>query len=207
MAFTVYMHINKVDGKKYVGITSKKKPEQRWANGKGYSVNRHFTNAINKYGWNNFEHEIIISGLSKEDACNLEQYLIALHDTNNPEKGYNLSIGGACSALGVKQSRKTRLKRSASLKKIIRSEEWCKAISKGKKGQPNGLEGRIGKQSAISGIVIQIEENSLKEVNRFYGFDEMHRMTGFAKTPVREAACGARKRAYGFLWEYQKRNA
>ena len=34
--WTVYMHVNKINGKKYVGITSQK-PEERWKNnGIGY---------------------------------------------------------------------------------------------------------------------------------------------------------------------------
>lgn len=206
MAFTVYAHINKIDGKRYFGITCNKKPEYRWANGKGYPANKHFTNAIKKYGWENFDHAIIMSGMSKEDACNLEQYLIALHDTTNPTNGYNLSIGGECSGLGTKRSEEAKRKYRKSMEKVVRSEAWSKAISDGKKGQPNGLKGRLGKRSQNSGVVLQINEQSHEIVNKYYGFDEMHRMTGFAKTPVREAAHGIRKRAYGYLWEYQKRN-
>ena len=48
--FTVYCHTNKINGKKYIGITSKK-PEYRWNNGKGYSTQIVFARAIEKYGW------------------------------------------------------------------------------------------------------------------------------------------------------------
>lgn len=205
--FTVYEHINRIDGKRYFGITCKPKPEYRWANGKGYPANKHFTNAINKFGWDNFDHKIIMAGMSKEDACNLEQYLIAKYDTTNPVNGYNLSIGGECSGLGVKRSEESRKKQSEALKKVTRSDSWKKAISKGKKGKTNGLKGRTGDKSQKSGIVIQIDVENNKEINRYYGFAEMNRATGFAKTPVREAAYGIRKQAYGYLWKYQKRNA
>ena len=48
--YCVYVHTNKFNGKKYVGITSMN-PKDRWKNGNGYSNNSYFTNAIRKYGW------------------------------------------------------------------------------------------------------------------------------------------------------------
>lgn len=54
--YTVYRHISP-NGKAYVGITSKS-VKDRWQNGKGYWFNKHFTAAINKYGWDSFKHEI-----------------------------------------------------------------------------------------------------------------------------------------------------
>lgn len=48
-----------INNKKYVGITRK-----RWANGKGYRDNIHFNNAILKYGWDNFDKQILYEGLT-----------------------------------------------------------------------------------------------------------------------------------------------
>lgn len=91
--FLVYEHVSP-DGKRYIGITSKR-PEERWQpGGKGYIDNTHFWNAIVKHGWNNFEHNIIATDLSLEDACKLECELIAEHDTMNPDCGYNHTTGG-----------------------------------------------------------------------------------------------------------------
>ena len=91
MNYTVYMHITP-NRKMYIGITSRK-PQYRWNYGKGYVSNKHFYNAILKYGWDNIEHIIVAECLSKEDACAMEQKLIAKYDTTNPSKGYNRSIG------------------------------------------------------------------------------------------------------------------
>lgn len=89
-SWTVYAHISP-NGKMYVGITSQK-PENRWGNGLNpYRSNSHFCNAIRKYGWKNFKHEIIASGLTSEEAGHMEQLLIEKLDLTNPEKGYNIS--------------------------------------------------------------------------------------------------------------------
>ena len=75
MKYTVYCHTNKINNKKYIGITSQK-VEERWRNGKGYSTQPKFYNAICKYGWDNFTHEILISGLDEQEAIELEINLI-----------------------------------------------------------------------------------------------------------------------------------
>lgn len=88
--FTVYRHISP-SGKSYVGIT-KRNPVVRWNNGKGYAGQPKFYNAILKYGWDNFKHEILFSGLSKQEAEEKEKELIEQNDSI--ENGYNVSVGG-----------------------------------------------------------------------------------------------------------------
>jgi group I intron endonuclease len=90
--YNVYKHISPT-GKIYIGITMNE-PNKRWRNGKGYSYNVHFMNAINKYGWNNFIHEVMFTNISKSFAKKMEQKLIELYNSNNPQYGYNLTIGG-----------------------------------------------------------------------------------------------------------------
>lgn len=90
--WSVYIHISP-SNKHYVGITSQK-PEKRWRNGRGYKYNTYFTNAINKYGWNNFQHEVIASNLTEDEAKNFEKILIRELKSNNEEYGYNLTEGG-----------------------------------------------------------------------------------------------------------------
>lgn len=92
--YTVYIHTNKVNNKKYIGITSRT-PEERWmSNGLGYR-GQGFYNAINKYGWDSFKHEIVATGLTKDEACLMEMNLISEYNTN--ENGYNQSLGGEMS--------------------------------------------------------------------------------------------------------------
>ena len=132
--YTVYAHINKTpskDGiyKKYIGITGKK-PSYRWGkNGINYSnknKNRehtYFYKAILKYGWDNFEHKILIHGLTKEQACLWEQKLIKYYNTNNPKFGYNSTDGGEGSvpteAVKIKISKSKMGNKNPQAQKVI----------------------------------------------------------------------------------------
>ena len=93
----VYMHTNKINGKKYIGITGQR-PETRWKAGSPYKRNTHFWRAIQKYGWHDgFLHEIIESNLTEDEACRLEVELIAKYNTSDPKCGYNQTSGGEAS--------------------------------------------------------------------------------------------------------------
>lgn len=87
--YCVYEHVFP-NGKKYIGISCD--AEKRWRNGKGYETQGKIANAIKRYGWENVKHNIIVDGISKEQAQTLEQYLIA--ELNTIKGGYNTSIGG-----------------------------------------------------------------------------------------------------------------
>lgn len=92
--YCVYQHTNKTNGKIYIGITCQK-PEIRWGSrGQKYQECPYFWNAIQKYGWDNFDHEILFSGQSHEEACDMEVKLIKEKKSNDPDYGYNQSRGG-----------------------------------------------------------------------------------------------------------------
>lgn len=94
-SYCVYVHTNKINGKRYIGMTKQQPPEKRWGiNGNRYCKSTYFYNAINKYGWDNFEHEIIKRNLTIYEASQLESKLIKEFDTMNDDKGYNLTGGG-----------------------------------------------------------------------------------------------------------------
>ena len=79
----VYMHTNKINNKKYIGITCND-ASRRWGlQGQGYRRQKHFWNAIQKYGWDNFEHEIIENNLTEDQAKIMEVELIKQYNSNN----------------------------------------------------------------------------------------------------------------------------
>ena len=91
------MHENKTNGKKYIGITGQD-PEIRWRHGTNYRSCIAMQRAFDKYGWDGFNHIIIESGLTKEQACEEEIRLISEYNTRDPRYGYNICIGGGGTA-------------------------------------------------------------------------------------------------------------
>ena len=108
--WTVYIHTNLINGKKYVGITSNP-VKKRWRNGYGYSENLPIGRAIRKYGWENFDHEIIADNLDEDDAKKMEQELIKSYNTTDDKYGYNVTVGGD-GIKGFKHSEASRAKLS-----------------------------------------------------------------------------------------------
>lgn len=105
----IFMYIS-LNGKVYVGQTCNL--SERWRNnGKNYFNSIKFYNAIKKYGWDNFTHEVVYSNLNKQAADKLEKELI--HKYNSIEEGYNLKEGGSRGEL----STKSLAKMSESLKR------------------------------------------------------------------------------------------
>ena len=98
-SWIIYEHISP-SGNIYVGITNRT-PSIRWrANGKGYLTRQkngkcnhpYFANAILKYGWDNFQHNIIASNLGEKTAKNMEKDLIKFYKEQG--KSYNITDGG-----------------------------------------------------------------------------------------------------------------
>ena len=134
--YTVYQHKNKINGKVYIGITSQK-PEQRWRNGEGYKSSPHFYSAIQKYGWDNFEHNILFVELTKEQACLKEQELIKEFNSINREYGYNSTSGGDIFVMNEETKQKISQALMGNQNNLGHScsEEKKKKISEAQKGR------------------------------------------------------------------------
>ena len=97
--WTIYCHIHRESGRRYVGITSKSW-RKRW-NDHASAAKRakkdgrsHFANAIRKYGKDAFSHEVLEVCISLEVANAAEVRWIAHFNTTDSEKGFNLAPGG-----------------------------------------------------------------------------------------------------------------
>lgn len=76
-------------GKKYIGKTKTTLKERAKNQAKGYKGCKAFYNAIQKYGWNNFEVEIL-EEVPLDIIDDTEVEYILLYDTTNKNKGYNI---------------------------------------------------------------------------------------------------------------------
>ena len=92
MKMYLYKITNKINNKKYIGITNsyKRRFRQHKTN---HSPNSLICKAIQKYGENNFTFEVLKENLSIQQACQLEQQYIKNENSLVPN-GYNISKGG-----------------------------------------------------------------------------------------------------------------
>lgn len=143
--YCVYVHTNKSNGKKYVGITNRK-PEDRWKRGSAYKANPHFYNSIKKYGWDGFEHNVVMTGLSREHAHAWEKALIGMYESTDPQKGYNIALGGEghdsfskCTRIKMSKSAKRRFEDPDEIRKNrergLRQFASAEAIEKDRQAQ------------------------------------------------------------------------
>ena len=151
--YTVYAHITP-NNKLYIGITHLKPIYRYGKDGYGYHGCTLFYRAIQKYGWDNIKHIILLENLSKEMACECEKYLIAKYQTNNSNYGYNNSFGGESGSYGHKMSEESRRKISEANKGKVLSDEVRQKIGKANsialKGRtvPQEVRDKISKHNA-----------------------------------------------------------
>ena len=202
--WTVYVHISP-SGKYYVGQT-RKSPSARWQNGTGYKTQKHFWAAICKYGWNNFEHEIIASNLTHDEANAFEKTLIEKLDSMNPKNGYNKESGGTQKRYA---SEETRMKISIShmgeknpMYGKTMSEENKQARRERWKGENNPIHGKTGKDAHHIAPVYKIDKKTNEIICKYDTIRQATIDTGAYHSNIAKCCTGERKTAGGFKWAY-----
>ena len=73
----IYKHTCRPTGKSYIGQTIGTVDWRSRKNGSGYKNSPKLIAAINKYGWDNFDHEILETNIQTQELANeREQYWI-----------------------------------------------------------------------------------------------------------------------------------
>lgn len=145
--YKIYCHLFP-NGKRYVGIT-KISTSGRWKNGKGYQTCPLVDRAIQKYGWENVEHELICEVETKKEAEILERIYILQYNTNNKKYGYNILPGGDVASNELTDEMRKKLGNGWRGKHRTESEK--EAIGKGvkerfKRPESNGHFGMMASE-------------------------------------------------------------
>lgn len=213
--YTVYKHINKINKKAYVGITSQK-VYQRWENGVGYTLKTYFRNAIDKYGWENFEHKILYVGLTKQEASTKEQELIKKFNLQNPKYGYNIAKGGDVNCgwslseerkeilrkkfTGKKQSKETIEKMKKAHQNVKMTQETKDKISKANKGNKRpDMAIKRGAKSNYTTPVDQYDDEG-NFIKSWECIIDACRQCGYSKSGITHCISGHCKSGNGFVW-------
>jgi group I intron endonuclease len=182
----VYKVLNKLNGKVYIGQTNRP-IEERWKEhckpalrGRSY-----LSAAIQKYGKDHFDIEILEKANSQEELDKLEFDLINSNGAMFPN-GYNLREGGRGGTLSEEAKDKVR---KANIGKI-KSEETRKKLSKASKGHVAHYSRPV--------IGISIETGEIIEMTHADAMPER-----FHYNCVHRCAKGERKKHKGFTWKYK----
>lgn len=190
--YVLYEHRNKINNKRYIGITNNIK--KRWcAGGKRYEHCPHFWAAIQKYGWDSFEHNVLICDLSLEEASRLEKHFIERFKTRDKAFGYNLAEGGtdAPTMLGKRHSEETKRKMSEALLGKKHSEEQNRQHSE----HMTGL--MVGCKNHKSRAVRCINTGEVFESQRIAA-----QAKGVLQPKIWKCCNGEATHTHGLMWEY-----
>lgn len=223
--YIVYLHINKINKKTYVGITSStNNPQDRWRYGHGYKRCEIMHRAIKKYGWDNFKH-IVLCRTTKAKARLLEATLI----WHYKHKGisYNISNGGEGTGV-VSESTKEKLRQYVGEKSSMygkhpseetirrrietrkrlnhydKSMPWL-AIYRLRKGKDSPLYGKRPSDSTLNAHrkpILQYDSqgNFIKE---FPSIKDAAKEANISSPALVNCLKGKTKKAGGFKWKYK----
>lgn len=196
----VYVHINNENGKAYVGVTSKTNPNHRWGSGRGYKENPYFYAAIEKYGWDGFDHIIIRDDLSEQDAKQMEKDLISCWKTQDRNFGYNMTSGGDGTP-NYHPSEETRRKLSEARKRENLSEETLRRRSEGLKGRKFSDEHKR-KMSEAQSKPISMFTKAGEFIRNYPSAKVAEQELGISHSHISQCCTGKRMTTGGYKWSF-----
>lgn len=204
--FLVYIHKLKSDGRVYVGQTNSSLSRRSGNQGQRYKSCTKFWHAIQKYGWENFEHIVIQENLTLEQANQLEAELIEKYDSIN--NGFNLVSGGR-NHLWSEEYRQQMRERNLGAKNPNygkpKSEETKRKISEANKISHLGHKHSEETKKKMSEAhkkdipILCIETSKIYKCPSEASIDVANtKQAGH----ITEVCKGTRKTAFGYHWKY-----
>lgn len=199
MIYCVYKH-TAPNGKVYIGIT-RQDPNKRWKNGEGYNECPRFYNAILKYGWNNFKHEILFEGLTQEQAEQKEIELIKQYNSTDENFGYNLANGGNTTK-GYQHTKETKEKYS-KLHKGKHPWNYGKMgyTVPNARGKKRSAEARKKMSENRPKNAVQQFDLNGNLIATYVSQIEAERQTGVSNVNISACCRGIYKQAGGYVWK------
>lgn len=188
-SWCVYKHTLKETGQIYIGQTNNIK--NRWKPS-AYKQCIKFYNAIQKYGWDNFDHEILADSLTLEEANELETKFIIEYDSIN--NGFNLNTGGD----NKLASPETKEKMSKTRKGVPKSEQHKQAISEALTGYKQTEEHKKHNRKAQHRKSVECIETGEK----YDSLAEAERQTGILGETISRQIRGIQKSTQGLHWRF-----
>lgn len=188
--YCVYIHKNKINNKVYVGQTCKDVWARWGLEGQQYCYgsDTRFKLAIEKYGFDNFEHIIVAENLTKEEANFLERKLIQEYDSYN--NGYNCTLGGSGGGfIGHKHTEESKAK----------MVHYGKDNGMYGKTRPDYVKDAIKKAHAKAVCQYDLEGNFIKE---YESATEVKRQLGYDNSLINKCCKIKHRTAYGYYWRY-----
>lgn len=199
--YSVYAHVNLINRKVYVGIS--KDPELRWGKNGCLYKGSLFGKAINKYGWDNFDHMILETDVTLGQAKILEKLYIKALDAKAPN-GYNLTDGGeGTQGYHLSEDAKRRIsKRMKEVRKgVTFSDEHKKSLSEARKKMLSDKIKNGEKLPARRRPVLQYDKCG----NLIAEFDSaLEACISLGISHVHDVCDGIRKTAGGYIWKWRE---
>lgn len=205
--WSVYKHISP-SGKVYVGITSKKCSSRWGISGKRYLFKQKngdfahpaFAAAIIKYGWDTFEHIIVESGLTEEEAKNMEKELISIYKGKGIS--YNITDGGD-GRLGVSFKHSEESKKAISLHhRRFQLDSTKRKISETQKGVkfPEWRKKLLSEAHSHERIKVAQYDKEGNFIASYISIMDASRATGIPNALI-ASAIKRNGSSYGYLWK------
>lgn len=228
MKYKIYKHTSP-SNKVYIGQTSQENIIQRWRNGgKGYfRMDKYgnyqqpaMVNAINKYPWDTWKHEIIDECDTQEEADLLEIKYIEKYNSTNRNFGYNITKGGGGHS-GQPMKQETKDKLSSIIKEKWKNDiEYREKCINGLKGIPMSentrnalLKANVGRKmtdetknkisKANGNIVLQFSLTG-DFINEYQSASKAGQFIGKTTTSITNSCSGFTKKCGEYLFIYKK---